>query len=149
MSPCMAAGNSKAFDVQDGWVGRDPKMHAASWRTKCCGLKCSWLYRQSSRWISQTEPGRWCSKDAESRTACMESEEDAMATFDQPEVIEPEIDETGSEAGSAAPATGDGPASDESDDLDVGGASSGSGFVSIAVGLAALLPLPVMSRRRC
>jgi hypothetical protein len=79
----------------------------------------------------------------------MESEEDAMATVDQPELIEPEIDETGNGAGSGAPATGDGPASDGSDESDGGGASGGSGFVSIAVGLAALLPLPVLSKRRC
>jgi hypothetical protein len=79
----------------------------------------------------------------------MESEEDAMATVDQPELIEPEVDESGSEAGSGAQDTGDGPASDESDDSDGGSASGGSGFVSIAVGLAALLPLPVLSKRRC
>jgi hypothetical protein len=79
----------------------------------------------------------------------MESEEEAMARPDQPELIEPEIDESGNEAGSGAPASGDGPASDGSDDSDVGGSSGGSGFVSIAVGLAALLPLPVLSRRRC
>ena len=72
-----------------------------------------------------------------------------MATLDQPELIEPEIDETGTEAGSGAPATGDGPASGESDDSGGGNASTGSGFVPIAVGLAALLPLPMLSRRRC
>jgi hypothetical protein len=79
----------------------------------------------------------------------MESEENAMATLDHPELIEPKIDESGSEAGSGAPETGDDPASDGSDDSDGGGNSGGSGFVSIAVGLAALLPLPVLSQRRC
>jgi hypothetical protein len=81
--------------------------------------------------------------------ACVECKENALGTFDQPELIEPEIDETGSEAGSGAPASGDGPASVESDDSDSGGSPTGSGFVPIAIGLAALLPLPIISRRRC
>jgi hypothetical protein len=41
-----------------------------------------------------------------------------MATLDQPELIEPEIEETGTEAGSGAPASGAGPASDVDDAAD-------------------------------
>jgi hypothetical protein len=79
----------------------------------------------------------------------MASEEEALAILDQPELIEPEIEGNGTEAGPEAPATGDGLASDGEDNPDEGSYPTGSGFVSIAVGLAALLPLPNLSRRRC
>lgn len=72
-----------------------------------------------------------------------------MAIIEQPELIEPENDGNRPEAGSEAPKAGDDSASSDEDSADGGHYLSGSGFVPIAVGLAALLPLPNLSRRRC
>jgi hypothetical protein len=83
---------------------------------------------------------------AHRRTVSVLSEEEAMVALDQPEILEPEFEETGANAPEDGAAAPDG----ESDnDPDGGSQSSGSSFVPIAVGLAALLPLPSLSNRRC
>jgi len=92
-------------------------------------------------------PSRWFFAVAATRrlTESAIAEEQAMVILDQPEILEPDVEETGagespSEDGAPAP---------ERETNDDAGVSSGSGFVPIAVGLAALLPLPALSHRRC
>jgi hypothetical protein len=84
------------------------------------------------------------------RAAHVVNEEQAMVAFDQPEILEPNADDTGNGAGERAPDDG-ASASDggEGDDSEGDDRHSGSGFVPIAVGLAALLPLPSLFQRRC
>jgi hypothetical protein len=79
----------------------------------------------------------------------VENEEQAMVAFDQPEILEPDTADTGNGAGESASDDGaSAPDGGEGDDSEGDDRYSGSGFVPIAVGLAALLPLPSLFQRR-
>jgi hypothetical protein len=73
-----------------------------------------------------------------------------MVVFDQPEILEPDVDESNDGADTGAPETGvSAPDGGDQDDSEGDQRASGSGFVPIAIGLAALLPLPSLIQRRC
>ncbi len=73
-----------------------------------------------------------------------------MVAFDQPEILEPDVDESNDGADTGAPETDvSAPDDGDRDDSAEDHRQSGSGFVPIAIGLAALLPLPSLIQRRC
>jgi hypothetical protein len=72
-----------------------------------------------------------------------------MVAFDQPVILEPDADEGDKGAETQSPETSDA-APDGGDDYSAADLRrSRSGSVPIAVGLAALLPLPANIQRRC